>query len=980
MSPLDRGVGELHNGGQAPGIGSIPLHTECIPSPSGGCVTPCPVPYIGSVAVSVSSTGTQATITWSQAVSTASQTFVYGLSTSYGSSSTVVSNSVSLSGLIAGAVYYYKITATSSGSCLTQTQTYTGSFWTSPSGGGSCPKGTLSAITNVMQTVSSGWSSVTVSWSPTSTVTYPYGVTESFTYTVDGGSHSVTPTSHSAVISISVYGTTYSYTITDSSPCYSPATYSSSFATPSIALSGHAWIAGAPGYGTAAPAYGASVAVAGHSAAVVTGTAGSYQLSLTDVTVGMSYTLSASAPGFYQGSSTITISSDASIAMDVNLKLWVTNDVESHTEWYDLNAHLGGVSSSWYVYSSYYTSSNTIAVVTSSTDTSAPFPTPSKSTGLIRAYGYDGSATTTGDAWTYFYVSPASLGGAYSGLPLSTPMVLAFNAYVLHAPCHCKGENGPGRLAVDAEFSDGTFVRNVLDGRGSYILDGNGQRIYAANQRLAPGTWVRVVADLTELRGKTLTGLFIDYDNGGTGGTADSYSYFQVYFDDIRLELAFLPRNIIDGGFEFASPYGWRLGGSQPPVVENLPAVGTHSGANVLMVGVDPHHYSAVTSSYVSEAVQELRVPNIPNNPGSGPAGLYLVLWYYLGTQETSTSAADYQEVAISDRTTMETTTVFHGLSNGQVWTKVRFDVTPFAGHILWITLRVYQDANGLSTWAYFDDVTIVPYHASLTEESRGGSSARLHFDPSVYRPSSALESSVPISMQGGIGQAGSNEVASVGIDIFDFNHDQLTGYDHLDFGATTAVHVSGFPLYINDVCVTVNVVENQGDSSYQSSGFSSQYGWQLSPNGGFTPLDPTKNDITFLTEIFGAEIGPISDAASGLFNLGTSPLGYEYNLQGPSVVSPCPSSGTSVEWGTTQSVGGPATGGGTVTGLAEIGSFYGSGGVYVITISVKADIYELVCSPYPNAGCSDGPLYNTISTSFALVLDDYTGFSTAEF
>lgn len=178
------------------------------PSPS-PTPTPTPTPTdtpptISNVVADVSFT--TVTVSWSATDDTqvSSASFVYGLSTDYGSTGTVTgSYTTTLSGLAANSTYFYQISATDSAG-LTTTQT--GTFVT-----GSAPDTTPPVITNVA--ASAGLTSAAISWTTDELANsgLNYGLTASYGSTIASDANYVL--SHSVSLAGLISNTTYYYQI-----------------------------------------------------------------------------------------------------------------------------------------------------------------------------------------------------------------------------------------------------------------------------------------------------------------------------------------------------------------------------------------------------------------------------------------------------------------------------------------------------------------------------------------------------------------------------------------------------------------------------------------------------------------------------------------------------------------------------------------------------------------------------------------------
>jgi hypothetical protein len=161
-------------------------------------------PVIFNVASSTSFT--TATITWSATddLAVSSSAFVYGLTTNYGSSGLVTGNYLTnLSGLATGTKYFFKISATDSGS---QTTNFTGTFSTSPAP----PDTTPPVISNIQ--VLTGITTSTIKWNTNESADTQvnYGLTSGY-----GSNYfdSAGVLSHTAPLSNLIPNTTYHYQI-----------------------------------------------------------------------------------------------------------------------------------------------------------------------------------------------------------------------------------------------------------------------------------------------------------------------------------------------------------------------------------------------------------------------------------------------------------------------------------------------------------------------------------------------------------------------------------------------------------------------------------------------------------------------------------------------------------------------------------------------------------------------------------------------
>ena len=223
--------------GSAPRSGLTPYNAPppCIPGCSPcqccppACPPPCYPPALSGLQDSPSSKGAVAKISWIDDLGT-SESFVYGLTTGYGSFATPSSHAVTLSGLQVPAVYYLKISASyvCSANGKLESSSMTGSFWTNSTlgnTGGLCPYASLS-VTGLTQAISGTTIYVNWSVSPGTNAILGAVISQTFYY---GTSYPLTTqatvTSHlsgaSSATFTAVPGTVYYVSISASSVCYS---------------------------------------------------------------------------------------------------------------------------------------------------------------------------------------------------------------------------------------------------------------------------------------------------------------------------------------------------------------------------------------------------------------------------------------------------------------------------------------------------------------------------------------------------------------------------------------------------------------------------------------------------------------------------------------------------------------------------------------------------------------------------------------
>ncbi len=770
---------------------------------------------------------------------------------------------------------------------------------------------------------------------------------------------------------------------------------------------GHVYIAG-----TTTGIYGATVNIGGLT--YITDSTGYY---IITVPAGGTYNAIATAFGYCQSTASLTVSIYAAQYHDFSLSIWDTAAFEPHgyvcgpvssanTGWYNLRNDYGSMSPS--VIYSRSTSSNSISIVTTSSgETGAPTSTPSGDSKMIRMYGSDDSPYGNGYAYTYFYLKNVNI-------PLSSPMYLAFNIYSYTTPYN------NGHVSVDAHFTDGSNLRdNVIDGN-HYVTDNFGHRIHPALEQLVsfpyerpgccviyPGGWIRVVADLTEIRYKTIDYLMVAYDNGQTGGTGQSGSIFQAYFDDIRFIMPNLPANTINGGFE-GSLYGWGAAGTsgEAPRLSSGPCNGNTAdsrvctsaeGSQSVLIGPDPKYTGpAAGDSYL---VQTFRVPNDPKFLGPS-----LTFSSAIATLQTcACTTNDWASVTLRDRTTLQDVillktvgtyiTCTSCLPDGVGWTTTTFRIDSLKGHLLWLIINVHNDASGLNTWAWFDGIRIVPLGMTITENSP--SAARVKLDPSVYRGTSDTKIiSGSFSSTSTTSVVNGNAGIQVGIDLRNFSEasnspipddiQMATSINAWASGGTSSDNSGNTwgPYFIKDASLTVTVTLVSGDNHFSVT-YVETWGFNLNPVAGFDQVEATIIALGVLLLPFDALSLIIPVLAIPTFVAGTTLTGADvvYNSQhtaGTNGPSPSQTQNWAFPSGPCNAFGCPPPpfrsnplAGGTAYSTVYLGGVASAGGIYDINVQGKADIGQDYCS---TNGCFTSAF--PISTSYDLTVWTVTDVS----
>ena len=211
----------------------IPCPVQCNPSV---CPPPCTVTVTG-VGVTVGSNGKTAAVSWTDSPA-GTDAFVYGQTPAYGLSATPSGHSVALTGLTAGTVYYYYITDTVTGVCSgTGVGRAAGSFWTSSTGGGTCPKGTITLTLTTAAPNPNDASQFRLAWTYSPSPTTPIAATVSVAWSSAGGQWSANPSGSAYTLTGLAASTAYYYSVSVSAPCYNGGLQSGGFTTPAVTFS-----------------------------------------------------------------------------------------------------------------------------------------------------------------------------------------------------------------------------------------------------------------------------------------------------------------------------------------------------------------------------------------------------------------------------------------------------------------------------------------------------------------------------------------------------------------------------------------------------------------------------------------------------------------------------------------------------------------------------------------------------------------------
>lgn len=504
---------------------------------------------------------------------------------------------------------------------------------------------------------------------------------------------------------------------------------------------------------------------------------------------------------------------------------------------------------------------------------------PSGASNVIKIVGKDTSAAGTGTSYAYFGLSGVNVA-------LTAPSMLTFYVIDVHTPAGNKGPVlssssacnqrssmdpwttlGNGMVSVEAIFSDGTRMSSVQDSRGEYIKNGFGVRVapgfdqYRVDAHFPENSWYRVTVDLSELRYKTITTLQFAYDNCGNGGSVlgAADSYFKVYFDDVRIEMARPPANIPNSGFE-PDLSGWGVSGGVKPYVTNHP----YRGVNSAVVGWD---YSArgppanlAEDSFLYQAFR------VPYDAYYYSPRLSFAIQPHT-TDPCLCTTNNWVKVYLMDRTTLQTLPPIHfGNSNteGIGWLTYQFDMSHYAGHTFWLVIQAHTNVIGYATWAYVDEVQLVPQGVDLSHLGyfQGTSApyyANINLDKNLYLPSGTSHGILPISIAGYAPAPFSGGGMVLGLDLYRYNHLDPPGTDNLVFAVSALVKVPGFtaePLnnaVIHGYVVMGAKVQVHVEGPGVSVAFEKGYADSLTADTGNNNVDPADLLLTAADGIFTA-------------------------------------------------------------------------------------------------------------------------------
>ena len=179
--------------------------------------------------------------------------------------------------------------------------------------------------------------------------------------------------------------------------------------------------------------------------------------------------------------------------------------------------------------------------------------------------------------------------------------------------------------------------------------------------------------------------------------------------------------HVDNGGFENGLA-SWTTGGVAPPTASGAQ---THSGTGSALLGT------------VQPATQPNGDSNLSQTVSIPPTGTTtLTFWYRPSTADDICTGSgcvyDWQEAQVRSTSGQTLASIFKSNSNSQTWTKVTFDMSPYAGQSVGLWFNVHQDGatNPDDTWMYLDDVTLtqpsVPSAPTGVTATAGNGSAQV--------------------------------------------------------------------------------------------------------------------------------------------------------------------------------------------------------------------------------------------------------------
>ena len=155
---------------------------------------------------------------------------------------------------------------------------------------------------------------------------------------------------------------------------------------------------------------------------------------------------------------------------------------------------------------------------------------------------------------------------------------------------------------------------------------------------------------------------------------------------------------VINGGFE-SGLTAWTASGTT--VIPTVSTANPHTGSDSALLGL----LSGSAPAGDSSLVQTVTVP------ASGTTAL--TFWYYPQTADSLCSGSgcvyDWEEAQVRSAAGTTLASIFKSNSNSKTWTKVSYDLTPYAGQTVQLWFNVHQDQSVPpdDSSMYLDDVSV---------------------------------------------------------------------------------------------------------------------------------------------------------------------------------------------------------------------------------------------------------------------------------
>jgi hypothetical protein len=779
------------------------------------------------------------------------------------------SSTASLSNLYLNVIYYFLAGASRTCGTITAGYTVAGCFFTSSTGGGVCPLGSL-GLNSISVVVGQYYNSATIGYSVTPT-TLKAGSNYVASVWING--QTITPATNPQIVSALTPGDAYKFFVNVSAPGYVGASYVGYFGTgctPSV-FSGTVTIASSvPPTGI----YGANIIQGGTYVAAVSDVNGNWEWS--PGCSSFQYSLAAEAIGFDPGSASQgTLAAGGTANINSALPIWSTWDVGhaffNLNQWYS-NGVTPTLSSSTNVQNSQ------VATLSGLTSGSFPPDPPSGKGAALELSGTDTSSPSSPHSQAVYNLGPTPnpflSSGSGPGPSLSGPLLLTFAVFVPD-PGHQTYSSINTHFSVDAILSDGTTVDQEIGVWGDAVLSSIGTGCTASQLVYTVDQWQTMSCDLSDLRGVTITQLQLVYDNNNAGSSGS----FVAFFDGISLTNPDYSDTIVNGGFEEpGAPYGWSDSG-----VATIVSSPDQSGNQSLRVGSSAHAGDSGITSVVS---QQFRVPN------TNLSNLIPTLSFYYeapapncgsGCQAGSQVTVNLYDSTLSDN--INILTITNAWTN--TWTQVSMNMQSYEGDV--VTFQIVVAATqGYQLYAYFDTIQFLLQGETLTEKqgstASGVATTTLKLAGGIYRPScipnnwnTVINVPMAVGSSHGVwaslsqkGQYYAEGVATMGLNLWNVTNycwGNLASENYIYFGLNVAANATG-PVYsqgvqqgivgIQDLCVLTKFTPGVGSDAVVAPAYSAfaviGLGGSGPPNNppGFLYDSPDLMESMSITDIIG--------------------------------------------------------------------------------------------------------------------------------